>query len=176
MGEKIRKMLMVSAVLGILLTNSFMDVCAADHAYYKGLSAEQAAEADAWAQDAANKILADKTLDTDLKKVNRASQVVYMCTLKARYEQDANGYYRSPYGVFIAGVYTCSGTTRALGRILDYLGYDWTHANENQYSHQWCVLIMDGQTGFADGMLGAAGYGEYTSGMTLSDGSTIYFQ
>ena len=88
---------------------------------------------------------------------------------------DADKHYRSPYGVFVAGVYTCAGTTRALGRVLDYMGYSWQHVNENKWSHQWCIVTMDGQTGYADGMGGIAGYGEMVSGMTLADGRTIYF-
>ena len=55
-------------------------------------------------------------------------------------------------GVFVAGVYTCAGTTRALGRVLDYMGYSWQHVNENKWSHQWCIVTMDGQAGYADGM------------------------
>ena len=45
--------------------------------------------------------------------------------------------------------------------ILEELGYTWTHVNENQWKHQWVKVTMDGQVGWADGMLGAAGYGEY---------------
>ena len=41
------------------------------------------------------------------------------------------------------------------------MGYNWRHVNENQWAHQWCVLEMDGQIGFADGQVGMAGYGEH---------------
>ena len=34
-----------------------------------------------------------------------------------------------------------------------------THANENGYTHQWVILEMDGQKGFADGQVGMVGYG-----------------
>ena len=53
----------------------------------------------------------------------------------AVYGTDADKYYRSPYGVFVAGVYTCAGSTRALGRVLDYMGYSWQHVNENKWVH-----------------------------------------
>ena len=76
---------------------------------------------------------------------------------------DTTKYYRSPYGVFVAGVYTFAGSTRSLGRVLDYMGYSWQHSHENENRHQWCVLTMDGQTGFADGMAGIAGYGVMTN-------------
>lgn len=45
-------------------------------------------------------------------------------------------------GVFVDGVYTCAGTTRALGRVLDYMGYGWQHVNENKWVHQWCIMTM----------------------------------
>lgn len=35
------------------------------------------------------------------------------------------------------------------------------YVNENQYTHQWCELKMDGKKGYADGMGGIAGYGKY---------------
>ena len=34
-----------------------------------------------------------------------------------------------------------------------------THANENGYTHQWVILEMDGQIGFADGQVAMVGYG-----------------
>ena len=61
----------------------------------------------------------------------------------------------------VKGEYSCAGATRALGLVLDCMGYQWTHVNENQYGHQWCSLYMDGQLGFADGQIGLAGYGEH---------------
>ena len=45
--------------------------------------------------------------------------------------------------------------------------------NENQNCHQWCVLNMDGKLGYADGMSGLVGYGQFQSGMELSDGSIV---
>lgn len=41
------------------------------------------------------------------------------------------------------------------------MGYAWEHVNENQWSHQWCKLTMDGQIGWADGQIGWVGYGEH---------------
>lgn len=145
------------------------------HSYSRGLTAQQAAQADAVAQQIANAILANPTYSTDLQRVNAAAQAVAGFCARSAYGNDPNRYYRTPYGVFVAGVYTCAGSTRALGRVLDYMGYTWTHTNENQWSHQWCVLTMDGQTGFADGMGGFAGYGAMHSGMTIPGVGVIYF-
>ncbi len=55
------------------------------------------------------------------------------------------------------------------------MGYSWVHTNEHLDKHQWYVLTMDGQVGFADGMGGFAGYGTMTNGMTLPDGRVISF-
>lgn len=69
--------------------------------------------------------------------------------------------YRTPFGVFVKGEYSCAGATRALGLALTCMGYEWQHINENQYSHQWLELTMDGQRGWADGQNGIANYSEY---------------
>ena len=131
------------------------------HSYYKGLTKAQGEEADRIAQDIAKKVMADRSLNTDLKKVRAASKIVAWYCSRGVYGNDEKRYYRSPYGVFVAGVFTCAGATRALGRVLDFMGYDWHHVHENQWAHQWCVLEMDGEIGFADGQAGLAGYGEH---------------
>ena len=145
------------------------------HNYYQNCTQEQADQADAIASQIADSIMSDPAYTTDLQRVTAAAQTVASYCNNSVYGTDENKYYRSPYGVFVAGVYTCAGSTRALGRVLDYMGYSWQHTNENKWVHQWCILTMDGQTGYADGMGGIAGYGEMVSGMTLEDGRTIYF-
>lgn len=50
------------------------------------------------------------------------------------------------------------------------MGYEWTHVNENEWLHQWCVLEMDGRIGYADANIlpeGEVGYGEYEHGKRL---------
>ena len=131
------------------------------HSYYKGLTREQATKADKIAEAIAKSLLSKKELATDFERVNAAARIVEGYCKRGMYGDDENRYYRSPYGVFISGNYTCAGATRALGRILDFMGYEWEHANENQWTHQWCILKMDGKTAFADGQGGFAGYGEY---------------
>ena len=145
------------------------------HHYYTGVSESGAKAADAVAKQIADSIVGNPEYSTDLQKVTAAASAVAAYCNQDTYGMDTTKYYRSPYGVFVAGVYTCAGSTRALGRVLDYMGYSWQHSHENENRHQWCVLTMDGQTGFADGMAGIAGYGVMTNGMTLPDGSQIHF-
>ena len=115
------------------------------------------AQALAVAQQIASVIPAEYT---DLERVSIAAQIVaYYCSFDA-YTMEGTDY-RTPFGVFVKGEYSCAGATRALGLVLDCMGYDWTHVNENQYGHQWCSLYMDGQIGWADGQIGMAGYGEH---------------
>ena len=131
------------------------------HNYYRGLTKQQANEADKVAHDIAQAIMAEKKFASDLKRVKVATRIVARFCSQSQYMMDEQKYYRSPYGVFVAGVFTCAGATRALGRVLDFMGYNWQHVNENQNAHQWCILNMDGQQGFADGQVGVAGYGEH---------------
>ena len=75
--------------------------------------------------------------------------------------ETAGSDYYTAYGVFIKGESSCAGCTRALGMVLEEMGYSWKHVNENQWTHQWVELTMDGQVGYADGQVGLAGYGTY---------------
>ena len=159
----------------IVVDQKTLDAAAAAHSYYKGVTAEQAAAAEAVAKQIAESIMSNTAYTTDLQRVTAAAQTVAAYCNNSVYGSDVNKYYRSPYGPFVAGVYTCAGSTRALGRVLDYMGFEWQHVNPNKWVHQWCILTMDGQVGYADGMGGIAGYGEMVSGMTLADGRTIYF-
>ena len=163
------------AVSNTVTDQKALDAAASAHNYYKGVTKEQAAAADAVAQQIAESIMSNNAYTTDCQRITAAAQTVAAYCDNCIYGSDTNKYYRSPYGVFVAGVYTCAGSSRALGRVLDYMGYSWQHVNENKWSHQWCIVTMDGQTGYADGMGGIAGYGEMVSGMTLADGRTIYF-
>lgn len=96
----------------------------------------------------------------DIDRVRQAAFYVSVFCSKCKYTMSGPNYSEA-YGVFIAKEYSCAGATRALGMVLDNLGYRWTHANRNQYTHQWCRLKMDGRTGYADGQIGAAGYGKH---------------
>ena len=73
--------------------------------------------------------------------------------------------YNQPFGTLVTFYSTCAGDTRALGLVLEYMGFEWFHEGENQWDHQWCVVYdVDGQTAFADGSyMGVVGYGERTN-------------
>lgn len=53
-------------------------------------------------------------------------------------------HYNDPYGYFILGAASCAGCTRATGLCLNMLGIPYEHVNENQYSHQWCRVNVNG--------------------------------
>ena len=95
-----------------------------------------------------------------MEKVALAADAVSYYSSRATYT-NSDPDYATPYGVFVKGVYTCAGSTRALGMVLDYLGFDWKHVNENQYTHQWCELIVDGKKVYADGQANLVGYGTH---------------
>ncbi|HIU27649.1 MAG TPA: hypothetical protein IAD16_04670 [Candidatus Fimisoma avicola] len=120
-------------------------------------SAQKQAQARAVAQQIAAGI---GTQGTDLERVAKAAQAVSAYCSKATYTTEGSDYSQA-YGVFIKGEYSCAGATRALGMVLEYMGYKWEHVNPNQWTHQWCKVTMDGQAGWADGQIGMAGYGEH---------------
>nr|WP_297706803.1 hypothetical protein [uncultured Butyrivibrio sp.] len=86
--------------------------------------------------------------------------------------------YRTAYGVFIGGEYSCAGSTRALGLVLDYLDVlcqnwnktnnsnnygplKWVHKNANKWDDQWCQIVCDYHEAYADPIGGWAGYGKH---------------
>ena len=159
----------------IAVTDQFLKDAVRVHNYYKNIPAEGIDTADAVAKQIADSIMGNAVYTTDLQRVSAAAETVAGYCNSCIYGSDSQKYYRSPFCVFVAGVYTCAGSTRALGRVLDYMGFTWQHTNENQNRHQWCIVTMDGQTGFADVMGGIAGYGAMENGMILPDGRMIFF-
>lgn len=53
-------------------------------------------------------------------------------------------HYNDPYGYFIQGSASCAGCTRATGLCLNILGIPYEHVHENQYTHQWCRVNVNG--------------------------------
>ena len=55
-----------------------------------------------------------------------------------------DAHYNDPYGYLVLGVASCAGCTRTTGLCLNMLGISYEHVNENQWSHQWCRVNIDG--------------------------------
>lgn len=137
----------------------------------------QESDKDAQARAVAQSIADSIPAGSDLERVRAAAAAVAGYCSRATYTNEDPDY-KSAYGVFCKGVYTCAGATRALGLVLECMGYSWSHENANQWTHQWCELTMDGQKGWADGMGGIADYGECpfaTGGTYTTPDGTTYF-
>ncbi len=141
------------------------------HNYYSGLTPAEALAADEKALKIAEDILSDPNYETEQEMIQAAATAVKKYVDKAKYGADENLYYRSPYGVFVSKNYSSQGAARALGRVLDYMGISWVHANEYTDSYQWCILQMDGQPGYADAVMGSADLGNWEDHFTVVDGA-----
>ncbi len=108
----------------------------------------------------ARSLASDISGENDLERVTKAAQTVAEYSSRATYTMSGEDY-ASAYGVFVKGEYSCAGSTRALIMLLECMGYSPRHINENLYTHQWVELTMDGKTGWADGQVGMADYGDF---------------
>ena len=134
-------------------------------------------QAKALAKEIAEDILRQTPDASDLEHIAIAAGTVNRYVAGGVSTSNVGGY-NQPFGTLITGYSSCAGSTRALGLILEYMGFEWYHANEGQWDHQWCIVYdVDGKTAFADGSwIGLAGYGdlgtdqayEYLSGAGLS--------
>jgi hypothetical protein len=145
------------------------------HNYYKKLSSDYVTASEQNAQWLAEMIMSNPELTTDYDKVAYATYIISSVAAELPYGRDSAGIYRSPASILCTENYTCAGATRALGRVLDYMGFEWEHTYENQNHHQWCVLTMDGQVGYADGMAGLVGYGTHMAEYMTQGSSYSYF-
>lgn len=96
----------------------------------------------------------------EVEKVAYAAGVINAYCAQGTYTTEGQ-IYRTAYGVFVGGEYSCAGATRALGLVLDYLGITWVHKNANTWNDQWCQVIVDGKEGYADAITATAGYGKH---------------
>lgn len=118
------------------------------------------AEKEAQARVVARQIASQCATGTDLDRVTKASRLVYGYYARGVHKETGTDY-RTAYGVFIKGEASCAGCCRALGMVLSEMGFSYKHINENQWTHQWLELTMDGQHGWADANIGMAGYDTY---------------
>lgn len=142
------------ALAGEKLTGSLIPNTAIDFTKYS--QKQKDASALAVAQQIASVIPTDRS---DAERIAMAAHIVSNYCKYGTYSHYMSGKdYRTAYGLFVKGDYTCAGTTRALGLVLTCMGYPWKHVNENQYEHQWCQLTIDGRTLMADGQTGEVWY------------------
>lgn len=87
---------------------------------------------------------------TPLAKLSREEQLTGVAVALRQMFESGMSYsmesphYNDPYGYFVLGVASCAGCTRATGLCLNMLGIPYEHVNENQYSHQWCRVNVNG--------------------------------
>lgn len=53
-------------------------------------------------------------------------------------------HYNDAYGYLVNHVASCAGSARTTGLCLNMLGMSYEHVNENQWSHQWCRVNING--------------------------------
>ncbi len=146
---RLTKALAGEQLTGILVPDTEVD--------FSKLSLSQK-EKDAQALAVAKQIVSVIPTDrSDIERVKMAAHIVSHYSKFCTYTMSGPDY-SSAYGVFVKGEYSCAGSTRALGLVLNCMGYQWRHVNENQYSHQWCELDINGQVIIADGQTGQVGY------------------
>lgn len=125
-------------------TNSFTPVPMAELANKKSLQKKATDEQLKQAYDKAVKLVtpyAGLSLEDQLMAV--ASEIRVMFESGMSYSMES-AHYNDPYGYFIEGSASCAGCTRATGLCLNILGIPYEHVNENQYSHQWCRVNVNG--------------------------------
>ena len=89
-------------------------------------------------------------LVTPVMEMDAVEQLVYIAsTLRWMFDNGmtysmSEEHYADPYGYFIKGVASCAGCARATGLCLNILGIPYEHVNENQWSHQWCRVNING--------------------------------
>ena len=89
-------------------------------------------------------------LVTPYAKLSREKQLCGIATELRRLFDSGMSYsmsdphYNDPYGYFVLGTASCAGCARATGLCLNILGIPYEHVNENQYSHQWCRVNING--------------------------------
>ena len=59
-------------------------------------------------------------------------------------------HYNDPYGYLVLKCASCAGCVRTTGMMLNMLGMNYEHVNENQYSHQWARVKVGGKYWICD--------------------------
>jgi hypothetical protein len=83
-------------------------------------------------------------LSTEEQLYGIASTLRYLVDCGAVGYSTSETHYNDPYGYLVLGVSSCAGCTRTTGLCLNMLGISYEHVNENQWSHQWCRVNVNG--------------------------------
>ena len=75
--------------------------------------------------------------------IHIASSLRQMFDTQMTYSMSAD-HYNDPYGYLVLHSASCAGCVRATGLCLNILAIPYEHVNENQYSHQWCRVEVNG--------------------------------
>ena len=124
------------------------------------LTDEENAQALAVARKIVKQIESTVPAGSDFDRIAMAAELVANEYSQGVHLESGN-YYHTAYGVFVKRESSCAGCCRALGLVLSCMGYQWTHVNENQWTHQWVTVDIGGEIIWADGQIGWAGFGDY---------------
>jgi len=117
----------------------------------KGMTADEISKATAIAQKVADKYAAS----SDTERIKGAVNEVYkIYSEKCQFTMETT-HYSDFYGFYVMNICSSAGTARALGLLLNLMGVNFEHVNENKYAHQWCRVKIDGVYWVADGLTGA---------------------
>lgn len=59
-------------------------------------------------------------------------------------------HYNDAYGYLVDHTASCAGSARTTGLCLNMLGISYEHVNENQWTHQWCRININGTMWIVD--------------------------
>ena len=92
------------------------------------------------AKKIADEVRAEVGSKQSLKQIAVATDKVHEYYLKCSYN-DTKVVNWSAWGVFIGKEASCAGATKALGMVLEQLGFEWEHMYEHSRGHQFCKVV-----------------------------------
>ncbi len=92
------------------------------------------------AKKIADEVRAEVGSERSLKQIALATDKVAEYYDKCSYD-DTKVVNWSAWGVFIGKEASCAGATKALGMVLEQLGFEWEHMYEHSSGHQFCKVV-----------------------------------
>ncbi len=92
------------------------------------------------AKKIADEVRAEVGKEKSLKQIAFATDKVAEYYDKCSYD-DTKVVNWSAWGVFIGKEASCAGATKALGMVLEQLGFEWEHMYEHSKGHQFCKVV-----------------------------------